>query len=534
MNDNELLMQRGLERLLEAQSTRVLVADLRGKILRRHEGRAGARFAPAPTLRALWEQEQPARIDSAQPIAFLDTPAMRALAGNSIENEAARVTRANLTLDTSTSARPVFDDANAVIGVLVLERSATPAAEHSQTSAHGVQRAKEAQAAHEERLAAIATFASGLLHDVNNTLNPIMSSAYLLAMRADEPDAVREYAERIRAAADEGAALAARVGRFIRQQPLPDGGDERVDLVALANDILDGFAPLQAALARGHGAVRVVRELAQPVIVHGLRAELRLAVEALIQNAIDATDATPESAITVRVFRAGNEAELEVGDNGDGMTAEVRSHAFDPFYTTRRVDRVGLGLAETHGIAKRHSGYVRLTSVIGAGTTAALVLPTGTNATAAADSAASTVEPPANAPLLDTGAAAIAVDTPLRVLVVEDHDVGRELLRRLLETGGHHVETVGGVAAAHEKLANTATPYHLLLTDVTLPDGLGWDLAAQAHKQWPRLRIGVVTGWDASDDEAKPEAVEFVLQKPLRGAELLARVAGRKKSTITQ
>ena len=74
--------------------------------------------------------------------------------------------------------------------------------------------------ARERRLAAVGQLAAGVMHDVNNALNPIMAAAYLLEANAENPDAVRDYAVRIAKAAETGAATAARVGRFIRQEPL--------------------------------------------------------------------------------------------------------------------------------------------------------------------------------------------------------------------------------------------------------------------------------------------------------------------------
>ena len=118
---------------------------------------------------------------------------------------------------------------------------------------------------------------------------------------------------------------------------------------------------------------------------------------------------------------------------------------------------------------------------------------------------------------------------PCRVLVVEDHDDGREFLRRLLRTDGHDVDVASSCAEAHERLAAMgAVPYHLMLTDVGLPDGSGWDLAAYARDHLPQLRVGVITGWEPMVSSAEARGAEFVLRKPLRAGELLAHIAGRK------
>jgi len=116
---------------------------------------------------------------------------------------------------------------------------------------------------------------------------------------------------------------------------------------------------------------------------------------------------------------------------------------------------------------------------------------------------------------------------PKYILVVEDHDDGREFLRRILQADGHRVDAVGTCADAREKLASSAaTPYDLMLTDVGLPDGSGWDLVQHVRRHAPTVRVGVLTGWEPIADTGESRGAEFVLRKPLRAAELQAHIAG--------
>ena len=117
---------------------------------------------------------------------------------------------------------------------------------------------------------------------------------------------------------------------------------------------------------------------------------------------------------------------------------------------------------------------------------------------------------------------------PKHILVVEDHDDGREFLRRILHADGHQVDAVGTCAEAREKLASSAkTPYDLMLTDVGLSDGSGWDLVRYVRRKAPDVRVGVITGWAPIADADASHGAEFVLRKPLRAAELQAHIAGR-------
>jgi DNA-binding response OmpR family regulator len=117
------------------------------------------------------------------------------------------------------------------------------------------------------------------------------------------------------------------------------------------------------------------------------------------------------------------------------------------------------------------------------------------------------------------------------VLVVEDDDDGREFLHALLTSEGHAVESAAGLREARLRLglagalggvAACDPPCDVLLTDIGLADGNGWDLVREARARWPRLRIGVVTGWEAA---APPGThADRTLRKPLRADELLAFV----------
>lgn len=111
----------------------------------------------------------------------------------------------------------------------------------------------------------------------------------------------------------------------------------------------------------------------------------------------------------------------------------------------------------------------------------------------------------------------------LRVLVVEDHADGRELMRTVLQQDGHQVTTATTLGEALDALQ--AGTFDVLVTDLGLPDGSGEDLVAHARTRFPRVRVGVVTGWEPAALPACA-ACDFTLRKPVHPAELLARVRG--------
>jgi CheY-like chemotaxis protein len=187
------------------------------------------------------------------------------------------------------------------------------------------------------------------------------------------------------------------------------------------------------------------------------------------------------------------------------MTPHVREHAFEPFFSTKEATGSGLGLAEVYGIMKRHRGSADIVSEPNGGTTVRLrfrAQPSGGRETPP--------EVPASPPRR-------------RILLVEDNDDGREFLRLILQSHGHEVESVGTLRDGLRRLeATDGSPYEVLISDIGLPDGSGWDLVRKARARWPRMRIGVVTGWEGG--RATSSEADFVLRKPIPPAELVALV----------
>ena len=115
-------------------------------------------------------------------------------------------------------------------------------------------------------------------------------------------------------------------------------------------------------------------------------------------------------------------------------------------------------------------------------------------------------------------------DRTLRVLVVEDEPVGRDLLRTILETAGHSVTVATGLYEAVRALEAPDVELDALITDVGLDDGSGWELVRIAREHSPNLRIGVVTGWGNVANHPNAARADFVVGKPFRLDELLAHL----------
>lgn len=116
---------------------------------------------------------------------------------------------------------------------------------------------------------------------------------------------------------------------------------------------------------------------------------------------------------------------------------------------------------------------------------------------------------------------------PLRVLLVDDHDLGRRSLARLLEAMGYDVTAAADGAAAVEAL-RTDPGFDYLLTDVRLPDLDGRELVQIALQREPRPLIALITGWDIDPAECTRLGVDFLFLKPVDVQELLAKLQRRR------
>jgi PAS domain S-box-containing protein len=482
-----------------------------------------------PTLLEQVQQERPCTLDGIA-ISAEQHPSARALRGERVRSEMLRLHRdPDGQRVIEVSANPLRDDMGDVRGAVTVERDVTDrlallrALEEkarqvdelytrASTETERLERmvavrtaevlSIQERHARERRLAAIGQLAAGVMHDVNNALSPIMAAAYLLDRHADDPAAVRVYAARIAKAAETGAATSARVGRFIRQEPLDDRSESQLDLATLAGEVVAMMRSLWAERQTG-GPIALEPRLS-PAPAVGIPGEVRAAIMNLIHNALDAM---PDGGtITVETRTDGVESIVEVGDTGVGMTPEVREHAFEPFFSTKEATGSGLGLAEVYGIMKRHRGSAEIFSEPNGGTLVRLRF--RAQPSTAREVAIAAVPPPSSR----------------RILLVEDNDDGREFLRLVLQSHGHEVESVATLNEGLRRLETRGdgSPYEVLISDIGLPDGSGWDLVQTARARWPRMRIGVVTGWEGS--RTSPTEVDFVLRKPIPPAELVALV----------
>ena len=187
---------------------------------------------------------------------------------------------------------------------------------------------------------------------------------------------------------------------------------------------------------------------------------------------------------------------IEVTDNGVGMTEEVRLRCLEPFFSTKEQHGTGLGLGIVYGIVRRHEGRIEIDSKLGEGTTVTLTLPL--------------YKEQAGAKAVD----AVPVSESLRVLVVEDEPLVREVISVYLTEDHHQVEVAGNGREGLEKFQ--AGQYDIVLTDRAMPEMNGDQLAAAVKAINPNIPVMLLTGFGdlMTDAGERPAGVDLVVSKP--------------------
>jgi diguanylate cyclase len=372
--------------------------------------------------------------------------------------------------------------------------------------------------AQSEKLRALGQMATGIAHDLNQSLMLVASYSDLArqALVEDPPNMVeaQDLLTTTTQAALDGGVTVKRLLLFTRAAPEQDR--HRVDLGNLVRDAAQLTAPRWRDAAQAEGRpISLHMDSESRLTVEGSPARLRELLTNLIFNAVDALPTG--GMIRMRVRAEDGQGIIEISDSGIGMSVEVQARVFEPFFTTKGEGGTGLGLAMVFGIVEQHGGHIEVRSAPGDGTTFRISLPL---VEAVAESEPS---PPV--------AAQLEPSRPLRILVVDDEPMMTKALVRMLKPSGHTMSVAASGQAALDQLAEQT--FDVVLSDMSMGAGMnGWELAEAVRRDWPGVRFLLATGWGAAMDvdEMKARGVEAVLSKPYLPADLLRILARTDKA----
>jgi PAS domain S-box-containing protein len=401
----------------------------------------------------------------------------------------------------SSRATLVRDEDGAAESVLVINTDITH------------QKKLEAQFLRAQRLESIGTLASGVAHDLNNILSPILMSAPLL--RREIPAALRESViATIDEAARRGTEIVKQVLTFARgidgQRVLIDPRHLVRDMAQIARKTFPKTIAIDTRFEE-----RIWPVSGDPTQLH----------QVLLNLAINARDALPNGgslifscenfaldahyASMLPGATAGSYVLLTVCDTGAGIPHEIVDRIFDPFFTTKEVGKgTGLGLSTVVGIAKSHGGFLNVYSEPGRGTTFKVFLPAAPGSEADAASPAEAEPPHGHGEL---------------ILVVDDEASIRLVTESILREFGYEVVTGGDGIEGVALFTQHRSAIKAVLTDVVMPYFDGVALTRALKRIDPAVRI-IATSGHADDGRVaalEELGVNAFLPKPYHTAKLL-------------
>jgi PAS domain S-box-containing protein len=417
---------------------------------------------------------------------------------------------------------PVADDNGWYTHWVSIERDITERKQAEATRQSLEQQLREAQ-----EMEAIGTLAGGIAHDFNNILGAILGNVALAQQDLPLAHAARPSVEQIGRAAARARSLVEQILTFSRRQP------QRLHAQALAPVVKETTELLRATLP---ATVELRSELsAEPLHVLADATQLQQVLVNLCTNAWHALrgssgriviglqphDAGAGSALAPPAgMPPGRYAHLSVSDNGCGIDETTRLRMFEPFFTTKPAGTgTGLGLSVVHGIVSGHHGSIGVRSTVGQGSTFDIWLPVVDAPALAADGA-------------EADGDAAGSGRGEHVLYVDDDEVMRLMVGRLLERQGWRVTCAEDAAAALRVVRGAPDAFDIVVTDFNMPSQSGLDLARELRGLAPRLPVVISSGFLPPQLQAEADAigVAALLRKENTVEELgvvVARVLGR-------
>jgi len=375
----------------------------------------------------------------------------------------------------------------------------------------------EDQLRQSQKLEAIGRLAGGIAHDFNNILTAIMGYGALLQAGFDERDPRRQEVEEIKKAVRRASSLIQQLLAFSRRQVL------QLRVLDLNAVVLNIQQLLQRLI--GEDIELIIR----PTPALGrVKADPGQIEQVLMNLALNARDAMPQGGkLTIEtvnvmidetfarrylVSQPGPYVMLSVSDTGMGMDAETQAHIFEPFFTTKEQGKgTGLGLATVYGIVKQSGGSIFVYSEPEKGAICKIYLPRVDEPLTHLDVVKAVIEP-----LRGTET----------ILLVEDEESVRELVRKVLQRNGYTILEAADGEEAVEICQKHDGEIHLLVTDVVMPRMSGREVAETLMVSRPKTKVLYMSGYtdDAIVRHGVLDSMTAFLQKPFTPETLMRKV----------
>ena len=364
---------------------------------------------------------------------------------------------------------------------------------------------------------AIGTLAGGIAHDFKNILGVIIGCTELSMVKTPESNEARIYLSKVLEAGKRATKLVNQILTFSRQS------DSEIKPIYLGRIVKETLKFIRATLPATIEIREVINTetgvaLADPTQVHQVLMNLCTnAAHAmrphggLLEVGLTEVDLPSEDGGKPADSKLQPYIELCIIDTGHGMTAETLERIFDPFFTTKPVgEGTGLGLSVVHGIVKKHNGLISVKSESGKGSVFRIYFPR-------IDMRLLSVEDKQAVERSKGGE---------RILLVDDELLLVDTLKEMLIDLGYFVTATNRSLDAHEMFRANPKAFDVVLTDLTMPDMTGIDLAREISRIDSDMPIILCTGFSEliQPDQARAAGIREILFKPVVRSQLSVAV----------
>lgn len=375
----------------------------------------------------------------------------------------------------------------------------------------------EAQLRQSQKMEALGTLAGGIAHDFNNILGVILGYAEIIESNAEPDSGLERRIQEISHAGKRARDLVNQILNFSRQGP-----QERHPL-SLSPLIKEAFKLLRSSVPTNVEIISRIETdqdnvLADPTQMHQIMLNLCGNASHAMQETggtltVTLADVHDDDKITppAELGRPKRFVRLTVEDTGGGIDPDVEARIFDPFFTTKKQgEGTGMGLAMVHGIVKRHDGYLELENRPGKGAAFHVFLPKTSQS---------------ERPVAE--AAAELVFRQGRILFVDDEKPLTDIGREMLESCGFEVVTRTSSVEALEAFRFRPDDYDLVISDQTMPNMTGMEMAREILKIRPDMPIILCTGFSdaVSYDRLRDVGIRDFIMKPILKHDLIASIS---------
>jgi two-component system, cell cycle sensor histidine kinase and response regulator CckA len=379
-----------------------------------------------------------------------------------------------------------------------------------------MERALREQLLQAQKMQALGTLAGGIAHDFNNILFAMMGFAELALDEIPQGTTIHSNLNQILVAGRRAKDLVRQILTFSRQT------DEVKRPVQIAPIVKETLKFLRASLPTTVEIRHAIDPqlgtiLARPTQIHQILMNLCTnAAHAMREKGgrltvtLNQVELDSEPSPQLTGISPGRYLKLTVSDTGHGMSQEIADRIFEPYFTTKRAgEGTGLGLAVVHGIVESHEGRIEMQTRAKRGTTFSVYLP---------------VIDEVSPNQADDGD--IAPTGRETILVVDDEELLAAVTKQILESLGYRVAAETDSLEALDLFGSMPERFDLVITDMTMPNLTGIELAIKMKAVRPEVPVIVCTGFSdqISQDIAKDMGIEALVMKPVLKVELAKTV----------